>query len=155
MGALLFATSASADWFDELRQNGSREDLYRVLYYMPKGGDLHNHLSGSSYAQWWYELALQQKERGYAYYTKVRIDNCVDYGSNEYGGGAYYLLFRNIMQFQFNRLSDCEKGEYKPLENLTEKEKDGWLASIRLDKAHEGREEFFPNALATPVLTGS
>ncbi len=37
---------ANADWFDDLKATGNAEDLYRALYYMPKGGDLHNHLSG-------------------------------------------------------------------------------------------------------------
>ncbi|RLA34498.1 MAG: adenosine deaminase [Gammaproteobacteria bacterium] len=140
---LLQANSASADWFDDLRANGNEEDLYRTLYYMPKGGDLHNHLSGSSYSEWWYEVALAQKERGYQYYTKVRIENCVDYGSNEYGGLAYFLMFRNILSNQYENLSDCQKQEYKALEDLSDKEKAGWLESIRLDKPYEGRDEFF------------
>jgi len=140
---LLQATPASADWFDDLKAAGNDQDLYRTLYYMPKGGDLHNHLSGSSYSEWWYELALAQKERGYQYYTKVRIENCVDYGSNEFGGLAYFLMFRNILANQYANLDDCQKREYKPLEDLNEKEKAGWLESIRLDKPYEGREEFF------------
>ncbi len=140
---LILGQNASADWFEDLKSQGSAEDLYRVLYYMPKGGDLHNHLSGASYSEWWYDEALKQKERGYRYYTKVRIENCVDYGSNEFGGLAYYLMFRNIMALQYENLSDCQKREYKPLEDLNDKEKTGWLESIRLDKPHEGREEFF------------
>ena len=140
---LLQATPAAADWFDDLKATGNEENLYRTLYYMPKGGDLHNHLSGSSYSEWWYELALAQKERGYQYYTKVRIENCVDYGSNEYGGLAYFLMFRNIAANQYENLNDCHKSEYKALEDLNEKEKSGWLESIRLDKPYEGREEFF------------
>ncbi|MDH3273296.1 MAG: adenosine deaminase [Gammaproteobacteria bacterium] len=141
--ALLFTHSAVADWFDDLRNSGNAADLYRVLYYMPKGGDLHNHLSGSNFSEWWYELALAQKERGYHYYTKVRIENCVAYGRNQFGHSPYYLMFRNIMASQYERLSDCEKSEYKPLGQLNEDEKAGWLASIQLDKPYEGREEFF------------
>jgi adenosine deaminase CECR1 len=140
---LLQTTPATADWFDDLKATDDDEGLYRTLYYMPKGGDLHNHLSGSSYSEWWLELALAQKERGYQYYTKVRIENCIDYGGNEFGGLAYYLMFRNIMANQYANLSDCQKREYKPLEDLNEKEKTGWLESIRLDKPWEGRSEFF------------
>ena len=140
---LLQATPASADWFDDLKAAGNEEDLYRTLYYMPKGGDLHNHLSGASYSEWWYEIALAQKDRGYQYYTKVRIENCVDYGSNQYGGLAYFLMFRNITSIQYENLSDCQKQEYKPLADLNEKERAGWLESIRLDKSYEGRDEFF------------
>jgi len=140
---LLLSQTASADWFDDLKASGNAEDLYRVLYYMPKGGDLHNHLSGAAFSEWWYDAALAEKERGYEYYTKVRIENCRDYGGNEFGFMPYYLMFRNIQASQYGQLSDCEKSEYKRLEDLTEEEKAAWMDSIRLDKAHEGRDEFF------------
>jgi adenosine deaminase CECR1 len=141
--ALLFAQAATADWFDDLRQTGNTEDLYRVLYAMPKGGDLHNHLSGSVFSEWWYDLALAEKKRGYEYYTKVRIENCVAYGGDEYGRAPYYLMFRNIMAIEYAALSDCEQREYKRLEDLDATEKTAWLNSIRLDKPYEGRDEFF------------
>ncbi len=135
--------AANADWFDELKAVGNAQDLYRILYYMPKGGDLHNHLSGAAFPEWWYDAALAGKARGYEYYTKVRIENCREYGGNEYGGMAYYLMFRNILAVHYEQLSDCEKREYKRLEDLDEQEKAAWMNSIRLDKPHEGREEFF------------
>lgn len=141
---LLFqAQIVSADWFDDIKANGSAEDLYRVLYYMPKGGDLHNHLSGAVFSEWWYDLALAEKSRGYVYYTKVRIENCRSYGGNEYGRDPYYLMFRNIMAVQYEALSDCEKSEYKLLSDLDDDQKSAWMNSIRLDKPYEGREEFF------------
>jgi len=139
----LLAPAATADWFDEIRNNGNAEDLYRVLYYMPKGGDLHNHLSGAVFSEWWYELALAERSRGYEYYTKVRIDNCRDYGTNEFGIAPYLLLFRTISARDYGRLDDCEQGEYRRLEDLDERQKAGWLNSVRLDQPHEGRDEFF------------
>ncbi len=140
---LLLSQAAGADWFDDLKAEGNAEDLYRVLYYMPKGGDLHNHLSGAAFSEWWYDAALAEKQRGYEYYTKVRIENCRDYGGNEFGFTPYYLMFRNIQASQYEQLGDCEKSEYKRLEDLTNNEKAAWMDSIRLDKAHEGRDEFF------------
>ena len=119
---LLQPQLASADWFDDVKSAGNKEDLYRVLYYMPKGGDLHNHLSGAAYSEWWYELALAEKSRGYQYYTKVRIENCRGYGGDEFHGRPYLLLFHNIMAVEYDALDDCEKAEYKPLENLDENE---------------------------------
>jgi len=139
----LHAPDAAPDWFEDLKANGSAEDLYRTLYYMPKGGDLHNHLSGAGFAEWWYELALAEKSRGYYYYTKVRINNCREYGSNAFAWPPYYLMFSNIMEISYKQLSDCEKSEYKRLEDLDENEKSAWMNSIQLDKPHEGREEFF------------
>lgn len=140
---LLWPAFANADWFENLKAEGSAEDLYRVLYYMPKGGDLHNHLSGSVFPEWWYELALASETRGYEYYTKVRIENCREYGSNPFGSFPYYLMFRNISAEMYEHLGDCEQSEFKRLKDLTEAEKAAWMNSIRLDKTHEGREEFF------------
>lgn len=140
---LLGVQAAGADWFEDLKNSGDDVDLYRVLYYMPKGGDLHNHLSGSNYSEWMYDLALEQRERGYQYYTKVRIENCVAYGSDEFGRAPYFLLFRNIMANEYAQLSDCEKSEYKRLQDLNDTERAGWMNSIRLDRPHEGRDEFF------------
>ena len=139
----LLPFAANADWFDEIRDGDDREALYRTLYYMPKGGDLHNHLSGAVFAEWWYELALAQQERGYEYYTKVRIDNCRDYGGNAFARDPYFLLFRNISALEYAGLDACEQGEYKRLADLDEREKAAWMNSIRLDKPWEGREEFF------------
>ena len=135
--------AADADWFDDIRDGDDGEALYRTLYYMPKGGDLHNHLSGAVFAEWWYELALAERERGYEYYTKVRINNCRDFGGNAFTAPPYLLLFRNISALEYARLDECEKGEYKRLADLDDREKTGWMNSIRLDKPHEGRDEFF------------
>ncbi|MEM7503157.1 MAG: adenosine deaminase [Pseudomonadota bacterium] len=143
LAGLALSQTATADWFDDFKNTAGDEELYRVLYHMPKGGDLHNHLSGASYSEWWYELALAQHERGYRYFTKVRIDNCRDYGGNQFGLAPYLLLFRNITAAQHDALSTCEKGEFKALDALDDREKAGWFDSIRLDKPYEGRDEFF------------
>ena len=104
---------------------------------MPKGGDLHNHLSGAAFPEWWYDAALAEGARGYEYYTKLRIENCRDYGGNEFGFMAYYLMFRNIQASHYEQLSDCEKKEYKRLEDLTDEGKAAWMNSIRLDQAYD------------------
>ncbi len=130
-------------WFESFKKDATDAELYRFLYQMPKGGDLHNHISGSGYVEWWYELALAQEARGYEYYTKVRINNCEPYARNEFGPAPYLMLFRNVLAANYEKLSACEKTEYKPLKDLNEDEKTAWLNSIRLDKAHEGRDEFF------------
>ncbi len=127
-------------WFEDFKQQASPEDLYRFLYNMPKGGDLHNHLSGSGLPEWWYEAALNSAKKGYRYYTKVRIDNCRAYENRD---ADYSLLFRNIQESSWRQLSSCEQGEHKLLQNLTPAERQAWLHSIELDKRSEGRDEFF------------
>ena len=143
---LFCASTVRADmntWFEQFKKDASDAELYTFLYHMPKGGDLHNHISGSGFSEWWYDLALAQEERGYRYYTKTRISNCRAYGGNEFGFAPYFLMFVNILESSYEKLSDCEKGEYVALEALSESQKKAWLNSIRLDKPHEGRDEFF------------
>lgn len=145
-GAPIYVDAKKNDfssWFEYFKDQASDSELYQFLYLMPKGGDLHNHMSGSGFSEWWYELALAEKSRGYIYYTKVKIENCRDYGVNEFSFSPYLLLFRNIAKPSYDKLSECEQGEYKLLSELNEKEKSAWLNSIRLDKSYEGRDEFF------------
>jgi len=141
------AINASAvtnnDWFEKFKATATNEELYKFLYAMPKGGDLHNHISGAVLSGWWYDLALGQAKYGYRFYTKVKINNCKPYGVNEFGRRPYYLLFNTILESNFNKLPECEKSEYKSLNLLTAEEKTAWLESLRLDKPYEGRDEFF------------
>lgn len=139
------ALQARADdaWFETFKREATDRELYTFLYAMPKGGDLHNHMSGSALPEWLYDIALAQKEHGYQYYTKVQINNCRGYGHNEFGGRPYMLLFHNIMESTYEALPDCEKQEYKPLEDLTDTERQAWKDSVRLNHDHEGRDEFF------------
>lgn len=132
-----------AQWFEHFKREASDAELYRFLYAMPKGGDLHNHLSGSVLDDWMYPLALDQSRRGYTFHTRVRINNCRAYGGDAFGSDPYLLLFVTLQQSSYERLSDCEKSEFKPLADLTAEEKRAWLNSMVLDKSHEGREEFF------------
>lgn len=136
---------ADADeaWFDAVKAKATPEQLYTFLYAMPKGGDLHDHLSGAGRSEWWWAAALAQESRGYTYYTKVRINNCAPFDVNEYGRAPYFMLFRNVQASRYKTLSACEKGEFKRLQDLTPAEKTGWLNSIRLNKPYEGRNEFF------------
>ena len=141
---VLLPPGAHADnaWFEELKDSASDRALHQFLYAMPKGGDLHNHLTGSVHPEWFLELALNSEAKGYRFYTKTRINNC-RYGTNEFGPNAYLLLFRNLPEFAYERLPDCEKSEYKPLTEMTEEEQRAWLNAQRLDQDHEGRSEFF------------
>ncbi|MEL6301455.1 MAG: adenosine deaminase [Pseudomonadota bacterium] len=141
---LFFCTSADADqhWFEALKDSGDDRALYRVLHAMPKGGDLHNHNTGSVLPKDWLRIALAQQERGYRYYTKTRINNCRDYSE---ANTVYLLLFRNISQLDYDALSQCEQSEHTALDELSEAERLGWINSLKLDNPTEGREEFFRN----------
>ncbi|MEP7311210.1 MAG: adenosine deaminase [Pseudomonadota bacterium] len=135
--------TAAERWFEDVKANATPQQLYTFLYALPKGGDLHNHLTGAVRSEWFWDAAIAQESRGYTYYTKVRIQNCVPYGTNQFGGSPYLLLFKNIQAFTWQKLDACQQSEYKRLQDLDAREKAGWLASVRLDESYEGRDEFF------------
>jgi adenosine deaminase CECR1 len=141
--AALQPALAAERWFEELKASATPRQLYGFLYAMPKGGDLHNHLTGAVRSEWYWDAALAQEKRGYVYYTRVRIQNCLPYGNNEFGGAPNLLLFKNVQAHTWNGLDACQKSEFKRLQDLDAKEKQGWLDSMRLDASYEGRDEFF------------
>ncbi len=141
--ALSGSASAAEKWFEDLKATATPEQMYTFLYALPKGGDLHNHLGGSARSEWLWAAAVGQQAQGYTYYTKVRIQNCLGYGTNEYGPQPYLLLFKNIQGSDYEKLDACQKSEYKRLQDLDEREHAAWLGSLRLDSASEGRDEFF------------
>ena len=130
-------------WFEELKATATPAQLYRFLYALPKGGDLHNHLGGSVRSEWFWDAAMAAEQRGYVYYTRVRIENCAPYGHNEFGGSKALLLFKDIQASQYGALDACGKSEFKRLQDLDAREKQAWLDSMRLDQSYEGRNEFF------------
>lgn len=141
--ACIRPASALEPWFESFKATATPQQMYALLYAMPKGGDLHNHLTGAVRSEWYWDAAIASAQRGYFYYTKTRIANCVPYGNNEYGGQAYLMLFRIISQQQYAALDACQKGEYKRLQDLDATEKSAFLESMRLDQNWEGRDEFF------------
>lgn len=153
LASILFLLSADglaasidlkAPWFEHVKQTASDAQLYQFLYELPKGGDLHNHLSGAPRSEWWWDVAVNADVNGgYEYFTKTLINLCSGFGTNEFGLDQKLLLFKTIQKSNFDKLSECEKAEYKPLHTLNEEEKAAWLDAIRLDKPHEGRDEFF------------
>jgi adenosine deaminase CECR1 len=134
---------AAERWFEELKATATPIQLYTFLYALPKGGDLHNHLGGAARPEWLWDAALAQEKRGYIYYTKVKIQNCGDYGTNEFGFAPYLLLFKNLQASDYEKLDACQRSEFKRLQDLDARERAAWLSSLRLDRPYEGRDEFF------------
>ena len=127
-------------WFEEFKARADNATLYRFLYAMPKGGDLHNHLTGSVQSEWLWALALAAEEDGYTYYTKVRVEDCA-YGTNEYGGRPYLLYFHTISHLEYGQLSECLRSEYAALRDLTPEQKTAWMDAFRLDKPQHLRRD--------------
>ncbi len=135
--------TAAERWFDDVKATATPAQLYRFMYALPKGGDLHNHLPGAVRSEWFWDAAMAAQQRGYVYYTRVRIQNCAPYGNNEFGAGKELLLFKNLQANSFEKLDECARSEFKKLQDLDAREKEAWLNSLRLDQPYEGRNEFF------------
>ena len=132
----------AGDWFETFKDSATPAELHQMLYAMPKGGDLHLHLGGSVFSEWYYKHALAQEEYGYTYYAKQQINNCAG-AAEENRPVPYLMLHHTVDHLAYAELSACEQSEYVPLAQLSEAQKQRWLNSIRLDKPHEGRDEFF------------
>ena len=134
---------ASGDWFEKFKSEASDSELHEFLYEMPKGGDLHLHLSGSGFPEWWYELAIASEQSGYVYYTKVRLNNCRLPNWDSFSVRPYHLMYQTLVSHNWEKLSKCEKGEFVLLSELDHNQKKAFMSSLKLDLPHEGREEFF------------
>ena len=139
-----------AGWFEAFKTRATPSELHDFLWAMPKGGDLHLHITGSIFPEWWLELALASSKRGYSYFTRVAMNNCAMKGNRSAENGGMTtapvtepIYFETIDEPRFAQLSPCAQSEFKALEALDEHEKKAWLSSIRLDHEGEGRDEFF------------
>jgi adenosine deaminase CECR1 len=139
----LHSADAAERWFEEVKATATPAQMYRFLYALPKGGDLHNHLPGAVRSEWFWDAAMAEEPRGYVYYTRVRIENCAPYGHDEFGPAKALLLFKTIQASSYQALDACGQSEFKRLQNLDAREKEAWLNSMRLDQPYEGRNEFF------------
>ena len=125
--------------FEAIRKTATKEELYRFLWAVPKGGDIHNHMVQSYLSHQWYEAAVDPKRNhGNRYYTQLRYTNCP--GNDAQSG---FVLFRTIQRATYEKLSVCEKAEFEALDALSPDLREQWQSSFRLDKAGEGRNEFF------------
>lgn len=135
----LVSTLAAADFasrFAEMRE-APTDELYALAFALPKGGDLHNHLSLSFFPEMVYRAATDPaRTHNNEYFTRVSIQNCA-------GAPPQTLLYRTIQRSTYAKLSDCEKEEYKPLAGLSQRLKEEWLSAMRIDRPGEGRNEFF------------
>src|SRR5258708_39293624 len=60
--------------FEEIKKSATDEQLYRFLYDLPKGCDLHNHQDGAVWPEWWYQVAIDPvKTHGDTFYARTRI----------------------------------------------------------------------------------
>ncbi len=123
--------------FEEIKKSATDEQLYRFLYDLPKGGDIHNHQDGAVWPEWWYRVATDPtKTHGDTFYTRTKILD----SSTKVSPVMFYIT---IPKWQYDRLPESAKSEYEPLASLDAATKEKWLGSLWLGNPGDGREKFF------------
>jgi len=126
VGSLLLLISATwgqspalsfEDRFQQILKEADREQLYRLFWTLPKGGELHHHFSLAVPADVWLQAATEA--RGNLFYTRLRTASCA-------GDNAPFLRFLTIQRSTWSKLATCQQAEYTPMPELTECQKAEW-----------------------------
>ena len=119
--------------FEEIRKTASAREMYAFFFDMPKGGDIHHHLSLSFRAGEWLQAA-SASQRGYA--ARVKLSACE-------GEEVPQLRWRVVSKATLATLSACMQGDFLPLADFNGEQKAAFISALTIDKAYEGRNEFF------------
>lgn len=120
-----------------LRAAAEPAALYTLLYALPKGGDLHNHLAGSNLPEWLYACGTDPaRNGGDVFFVRARF-------ASPAGAIDPAQRFATIRRYQYEALPPADRAEFVPLGELTDAERQIWLDGLRLDQPDEGRKEFF------------
>ena len=115
--------------FERIKLVASREQLYRFLYAMPKGGDLHQHFNLSNLAESWLLLATDPRViHTNNFYTRARPHDCPNTPS------AAMPRFSTIQKSVYDALSPCQKEEFVALSALTPEERTLFVSGLKLDR---------------------
>ncbi len=146
------ATSASssaplgdfAARFETIKRESDDATLYRFLYAMPKGGDIHHHLGGGFLARRWYAVATDKRRNGgQTFYTRYRISSGTDSAPPQWRNSPHVYFWLTLNQAEYDKLPATQRADFKPLDALDDAERDTWISSVKLDRPGEGRDEFF------------
>jgi adenosine deaminase CECR1 len=120
-------SSFPARW-EQLKARLSNEDLYRLMWALPKGGDIHNHHEYSVPMSFWLDGASRRN-----YYTRFKIGNC---------GESDALQWLTLRKDSLRKLPDCQQRDFTLVSSLTESQRRAWISALTLDET-ESRDEFF------------
>jgi len=137
-GATLLPAADFAARWEEIKRTATPRELYSVLYALPKGGDLHNHLVGAFLPEQWYAAATNPELAGRAnYYVRLK-----------HGPISLQLVepsypFETIRESAWQALPPEDRANFKRLEDLSPGEKEAWISLYKIDQPGEGRYTFF------------
>jgi adenosine deaminase CECR1 len=130
--------------FETIKREASPEQLYKFLYLMPKGGDIHHHLGGGFLPSMWYSIATDPKRNGgQRFFTRYRITTMKMHPILNNRGKSHIYQWQTVNEKTYNNISAEFKTDFMLLSDLNNQQRLAWMSSVVLDKKGEGRDEFF------------
>ncbi|WP_269525733.1 adenosine deaminase family protein [Coraliomargarita parva] len=124
--------------FDQIKQAASPDELYALLYAVPKGGDLHHHGGGSMPMEYALDYYLDaERNGGRQFYIRTRIEACPEHRLRP------EVMYHVLGEWDWKALDPCLQKQFKLVTELTEAEQAAWLSDLKIDQEGEGRDEFF------------
>lgn len=126
-----------SDRFDAIWEAATAEQRYKLLYDLPKGGDIHNHLGGSNRPEWVLEVTQNPElNGGDVFWTRLNFASPPDAISPK-------AFANTIRQFTYDTLPPEVQAEFVRMDQLTPEQEKVWCDAFRLESEGEGRDEFF------------
>jgi len=130
---------APAAVFDDLKAHATPDELYRLLFALPKGGDLHHHGGGSVPMEFVIDYYTNPaRNRGQKYYIRTTVAPLVDSSAL-----TPDVLFHVVREAAWKTFPPALRTQWKLVTALTPAEKAAWLSGLKLDQPGEARDEFF------------
>ncbi len=164
VGLALFALSAPrshaatpAAIFDDIKARSAPDELYRLLFALPKGGDLHHHGGGSVPMEFVIDYYTNPtRNRGQKYYIRTTVAPLIDAASPSTNSSSSTatppapapaltpdVLFHVVREAAWKNFPPALRAQWKLVTDLTPAEKAAWLSGLKLDQPGEARDEFF------------
>ncbi len=136
-------SAIEATW-QAIQEEASPEDLYRCLYALPKGGDIHHHLGGGMLPEMiWEILTDPARNGGQQFYARTGISSLNLIDAVRHRDSRNLSAWVTIAHHTYQSLNLDVRRDFKRLEDLSADEKRVWMKAMFLDNDGEGRDEFF------------
>ena len=101
----------------------------------PKGGDIHNHLSGTGHAETWLEFGSNETlTRGEFFYTRHEVNA---------ESGEHAVLWETIPECMLEQLPPLEQRQFRLLQHLSETDRRSWVNQVMVLGRKDPREHFY------------
>ncbi len=132
--------TSPATAFDDIKARATPDELYRLLFALPKGGDLHHHGGGSLPMEFVIDYYTNPaRNRSQKYYIRTSVAPLLVSAPDL----TPDVLFHVVREAAWKTFPPALRAQWKLVTELTPAEKAAWLSGLKLDQPGEGRDEFF------------